>query len=344
MDLDELERGLAASPGVLRDPQLTAFVRAVLCRTVGQDRCAAVRVYVIKDRSFNASMTPNGILRIHTGLLARLHSEAELAVILGHEFAHFEQRHTLKKFIARRKMTDWLSWLWLAGAATAVNTSSSRNDLQIGFYAFSRAEEAQADELGGTFVIASSYRLCASQVWRRAIEEDDALRRERGLKIVRRLTPALTDDHPTNEQRLEYFAEAEKKVGGRGEEGQDHYLAETDRVLEILFQPLVKGNDFAVADYVIRSRGDALGWTSALLTLRGELYRQRGNPRDLVTARDIFQQAIAAGRPAPEAWRGLGFTQFRLGDSSAGRQALMEYLKRAPDAADAGTVKLLVGE
>jgi beta-barrel assembly-enhancing protease len=344
MDVDEYERTLNASPEVLRDPQLTAFVKDVLCRAVGTDRCAGVRVYVIKDRSFNASMAPNGLMRVHTGLLARLHSEAELAAVLGHEFAHFEERHTLKKFLLQRRTSDWVHWLALAGAATAVNTSDVRRDLTISVYAFSRAEESQADALGGSFVLASSYRLCAGEVWHRAIEEDDALRRERGLKIVRRQEPSLTDTHPPTEQRLHYFAEIEKTSGERGEDGRERYRNETDRVLPTLFEPLVKGNDFAVADYVVRSRGETLGWSAALLTLRGELYRQRGNPRDLASARDFFTQAVATGSAPPEALRGLGLVDMRLGDAAAGRAALADYLRQAPSAADAGPVRMLLGE
>jgi hypothetical protein len=334
MELDEFERSLVTSPGVLRDAGLNGFIKDVLCRTVGADRCAGVRVYVMKDRSFNASMAPNGILRVNTGLLARLHSEAELAVILGHEFAHFEQRHSLKKFIAHRKASDWISWLALAGAATAVNTGDSRAQIAIAFFAFSRAEEAEADRLGGTFVVSSSYRLCASQVWQRAMDEDDALRRERGLKTIRRLTPGLTDDHPTDQQRLLYFFEAEKAAGASGDEGVERYRRETDRILPVLFEPLVKGNDFAVADYVIRARGDAIGWSADLLALRGELYRQRGNPRDLMTVGQV-------GAPA-SAWRGLGLADIRLGDADAGHQALQEYLRRDPAAADAGAVEMLL--
>lgn len=41
---DESERALAASSLVIRDVKLTAYVKQVLCDTVGTDRCNSVRV------------------------------------------------------------------------------------------------------------------------------------------------------------------------------------------------------------------------------------------------------------------------------------------------------------
>ena len=75
---DESERRLAASPLVLRDEKLNAYVKGVLCEAVGDDRCKAARVYILREPSFNATMSPNGTMRVYTGLLLRVRNEAEL--------------------------------------------------------------------------------------------------------------------------------------------------------------------------------------------------------------------------------------------------------------------------
>lgn len=340
MEVDEAERALATSPYVLRDAALTGFVRDVLCRTVGEDRCGSVRVYVVRDASFNASMSPNGMMIVHSGLLARLHSEAELATVLGHEFGHFERRHSLQGFRARRGAGDAMAWISLLGAVSNTPVASTNNSIAIGYYRFHREEEVEADLLGVQFIRASRYRLRASIVWARLVAEQDALRQERGLRKVRRYTPSLLDTHPTELQRMDYFSKLEAE-GDSGEEDADSYRVATSRVLPQLFDSLIKGNDFAGADYVLRARGDAMGWDGPLLCLRGELYRQRANPRDLVTARDLFQQSVGLADAPPESWRGLGLTSLRLGDAEAGKTALQEYLRRAPDAADAAAIKML---
>jgi hypothetical protein len=177
------------------------------------------------------------------------------------------------------------------------------------------------------------------------MEEEDALRAERRLRKIRRIYPGVTDTHPTDAQRLLYFARLETEAAAAGDEGEDGiqtYRDATKAVLPSLFAGLVKGNQFASTDYIIRSRGDTMGWDGQLLSIRAELYRLRANPRDMVTAREFFQKATTYPDAPPESWRGLGLTALRLGDAEAGRAALAEYLKRSPEAKDASAMKALL--
>src|SRR3546814_17397476 len=45
---DEYERALVASPVVIRDEALSAYVKSVLCRAVGPARCDATRVSILR--------------------------------------------------------------------------------------------------------------------------------------------------------------------------------------------------------------------------------------------------------------------------------------------------------
>src|SRR5687768_9750365 len=54
MEADERERMLRDSPLRIRDENLERYIREVLCREVGADRCTNVRVYVIEIPAFNA--------------------------------------------------------------------------------------------------------------------------------------------------------------------------------------------------------------------------------------------------------------------------------------------------
>ena len=345
MEIDEIERSFRDLPIILRDERLVTYLNGVLCRTVGFDRCQSTRIYVLKDQSFNASMAPNGMMLIHTGLLARVHSEAELATILGHEFAHFELRHSLIGFRKLRSATDWLAWISLAGAASNTNTSSAQNGIIFGYYSNSREQERDADLLSAAYIRSSPYPLRASIVWKRLVEEDDAVREDRRLRKIKRIRPGPVDTHPTPLQRFAYLSELEAEEGAtEGDDAARYYRDETERVLPDLFSGLVKGNEFAGTDYVIRSRGDALGWDGLLLSTRGELYRMRGNPRDLVTARQFFEKATQMEKAPPEAWRGLGLAALRTGDSLTGKAALKEYLVKEPNARDRDAIKILLEE
>lgn len=342
MELDEVERGLRDAPRVVRDTEINTYLRKVLCDAVGSDRCKAVRIYLIQNDVFNASMAPNGMMQVNTGLLSRVHSEAELASILGHEFAHFERRHTLQKFREARNSKSWANWLLVLGAGFSVNTTNARNSLVIGFWAFSRSMEVEADLLGANFINASHYRLQASSIWKRSLQEDNAIRSDNGMRKIMRLTPGLTDSHPTDMQRVLYFEDLEMAQSADGDDGKDRYRAATNRILPLLFDGLVKSNQFGSVDFVIRGRGDALGWNGELTFYHAELYRLRGNPRDLMTARDLYVLATKFSDAPPEVWRGLGLCELRLGNTDAGKVALREYLLRNPAAKDADSIKLIL--
>jgi beta-barrel assembly-enhancing protease len=342
MELGETERSVRELPGLVRDARLTEFVRSVLCQTVGRDRCGSVRTYIIQDNTFNASMAPNGMMIVHTGLLVRLHSEAELAAILGHEFAHFEQRHTLRRLINTRSGTDLMAWMGIVGAATNVSTAREQKSIALSFFSFSRANESESDLLSTRYVRASRYRIRGSAVWRRVLDEYDADRRERGLRKLDRQLPNLTDTHPTDLQRIDFHARLEQELGPVGEDGVESYRTATAAIMPALLDSLVKGNQYAAASYVITARGEALGWDAPLTLARGELYRQRGGPRNMATARDLYRSATTMRGAPPEAWRGLGLSAMRLGDKAEGRSALIEYLRRAPGARDAATIRLVL--
>ena len=51
---------------------------------------------VLDDPGFNAFATPGGYIFVTRGLLERMHNEAELAGVLGHEIGHVLRKHYLK--------------------------------------------------------------------------------------------------------------------------------------------------------------------------------------------------------------------------------------------------------
>jgi Zn-dependent protease with chaperone function len=61
------------------------------------------RFYVIKEDVYNAFAIPAGQIFIHSGLLAAMESEDELAGIIGHEIAHVVHRHISKRIERAKK-------------------------------------------------------------------------------------------------------------------------------------------------------------------------------------------------------------------------------------------------
>ena len=154
-EFEEYERELAASKLVVRNDRLHSYVRNVLCRTVGDAQCAAVRLFIVRNPQFNASMSPNGVMVVHTGLLLRLSDEAELATVLGHEFGHYERRHGLSGHKSERNTMSWAAWLTVA---TGGSSDLSLYPLLLaGHFRFSRDQEREADLAGFDHLAKAGY-------------------------------------------------------------------------------------------------------------------------------------------------------------------------------------------
>ncbi|MFY9823430.1 MAG: M48 family metalloprotease [Thermoanaerobaculia bacterium] len=82
------------------DPLLDAHLEHVVARLNPPGMAAnpeiRYRVRVVEDPTLNAFAYPHGSIYVHTGLLARMENEDELATVLGHEMTHVEDRHMLR--------------------------------------------------------------------------------------------------------------------------------------------------------------------------------------------------------------------------------------------------------
>jgi hypothetical protein len=347
--MDEEERRLAQSDIVIRDPALNGYVRKVLCDTVGEDRCGSVRPYILRVPVFNANMAPNGTMQVFSGLLLRVHSEAELGAVLGHEFGHFEARHTLERFRAARSSTDILAWAGVLGSlAPSYDVARAYRNLEIAlisnFYSFNRDHEREADRFGIAYLNNSDFRpQAAAQVWERLMAEITADARSKGLKKPRFDRIPFYATHPPEAERAATLALLARPDAASRDDGAARYRAALAPWLPQLLEDQIKLNDFGASEYIIQSLAES-GWTAALWHARGELYRMRGAPRDLVHAAGFYAQAIALDAGHAEAHRGLGLSLLKTGQADPGQDALRRYLALKPDAADAKLIGMMIPE
>lgn len=342
---DERERALANSSQVIRDEALNAYVRSVLCKTVGDDRCNSVRIYIVRVPLFNASMSPNGTMRVFSGLLLRTTSEAELAAVLGHEFGHFEERHTLEQFKAARRGTDLLSWAAVL-TAMAGTSQAYRNfqSLEISVYGglmrFGRDQEREADLLGLGYMNGGTLRPhAASRVWRNLMMEVEASAAARGLKKPKFENVSFFASHPPEGERADYLYALAAPDSEERDEGVERHAQALKPWIPQFLSDQIALNDFGASEFLINRLAER-GWTAELWRARGDLHRGRGHPRDHMNAADFYSKAVALDPILAEAHRGLGLSLIKTGRVGEGKAALQEYLKLKPDAPDASMVNL----
>lgn len=341
MEADEAERQVKTSNFVVRDEALNAYVKGILCRTVGEERCKAARIYIIRTPYMNASMAPNGMMQVWTGLLLRTRNEAQLAAVLGHEYGHFERRDTLSQFRSLQHKTSAMTWLSFLPLGVGLIADVGLVGAAFGF---SRDMEQNADIAGLHYMVGAGYAPdAASAVWMQLRAEMDATALERRQKSRKDRNGGFFATHPNSAARVQYLSDAARSVLNPPQRtGEAEYRAAMASWWAPLIDDQIKLNDFGGSEFLLSNLA-AGQWSSELLYARGELCRSRGAPGDFEKAAEFYREAIAQGSALPEARRGLGLALLRAGSAEDGRKMLKEYVAMKPDAVDRAMMAMLAG-
>lgn len=333
--MDQSERELRHSRFRIQDPDLNRYVQDIACR-LGSEHCADVRVYLVRTPHFNATMAPNGMMQIWSGLLLRTQNEAQLAAIIGHELGHYLHRHSLQRFRDIRAKADFSIFLnmGLAIAGTPVEAIELANMITLAsIYAYSRDQEREADDVGVRLMAAAGYRPSeASKVWEQLIAEEKAGPR-RGPQNL------LFATHPQPEERQETLRRTSLSLEGplQNDYG-DRYRHTLSRLRTTLLQ-----DELRLARYertlVVLEHLAIAGKDAELWFFEGEVYRLRGRDGDRPEAYRAYEKAIDSVDTPPETWRSLGLMYRQDRDMRRASEAFQTYLQLAPDAPDAAVIR-----
>jgi len=104
---------------------------------------------VIDDpETVNAWALPGGKSAVFTGLLPVTKTDAQLAVVIGHEAAHAIARHGGERMSQQAALNVLISAGFELSEADAGTQEVVMNALGLGTLAFSRSQESEADHLG----------------------------------------------------------------------------------------------------------------------------------------------------------------------------------------------------
>ncbi|MBN1222378.1 MAG: M48 family metalloprotease, partial [Candidatus Aminicenantes bacterium] len=136
--------------GIYQDSSLNGYVESV-----GQSLSAhthrpnlTYHFAVLDSPVVNAFAVPGGYIYVTRGILTMMNSEAELAVVLGHELGHVNARHSIRR----------MSEMMLAQIGLVIGSALNKTfadlagvagiGIQLLFLKYSRDDERQADQLG----------------------------------------------------------------------------------------------------------------------------------------------------------------------------------------------------
>lgn len=326
--MDREETRMRRSPLVVRDEALSRYLRDLVCR-LGGDHCGDVRVHVVRTPQFNASMAPNGMMQVWSGLLLRVDNEAQLAAVLGHELGHYLERHHVQRL---RDVKDKTAAAMVLGMFGLVGAIASLGVIASAF-GFSRDQEARADRIGMRLMRQAGYdgREFA-RVWDNLLAEIKVTGGEDAGK-----RSVLFATHPPAGDRRDTLQQLAGDGGGKlGAEELDRVLA--PHRLEWLQEEVRRGQyeeSLELFDRKLQQRPD----DGALLYARGEVRRLRNKPEDGPAALADLQRGSAGAQPPAELFRSLGLLHKQREEPLQAALAFQKYLALSPEAGDAGLIK-----
>lgn len=211
------------------DPELTHYVQQV-----GQ-KLAAVsdrpdlpfEFVVLNDSVPNAWAMPGGKIAFNRGLLYELHSEAELAAVLGHEIVHAAARHGAK---------GMERGVFLQGAMLAVGLATRDSNYanlvvggaQLGGQLISsrygRDAESESDHYGMRYMKLAGYDPSAAVTL-----QETFVRLSEGKR--QDFISGLFASHPPSQERVDLNKKTLAELGAGGDWGKEIYAEKTAKLM-----------------------------------------------------------------------------------------------------------------
>lgn len=326
--MDREEARLRRSPFRMREEPLQGYLSGIACKLAG-DHCPDVRVYAVRMPYFNASMAPNGMMQIWSGLLLRMDDEAQLAAVIGHELGHYLQRHGVEQLRDAKARAAFASLMAGFGLVGLVGQLAA---LGAG-YSFSRDQEREADRISIVLLRNAGYDPReAARVWADLLDE---------LKANPGADPSsdsiLFKTHPPSDERQRELQRL--AADGSGFRGEREYAAVIAPLRFSLLEDELKRGRMAESLVLLNRLLARAPDDAVLLYFRGETQRRRDAPGDAAAALADFEAAVRTGQEPAVTYRSLGTLYRAMNQPDLARDAWKRYLQAAPQAPDAALIQ-----
>lgn len=332
--MDKAEGKMKTSANVEKSPELNAYINELVCK-VAAEFCADLRVYIINRPYFNAMMAPNGAMQVWSGLLLRADNEAQLVFVLGHEFGHYYERHSIEQWRTQKASANAAMFFSIGTAVAGVGSLGQFGQLVAlsTIFGHSRDSERQADQLGFEFMTKAGYDGSESaEVWRYLVEEVNHSDFEKKRK--KRATAGIFDTHPISTERIATLSKYAKGQQTVFQKNQARYREIIGPYLDGWLRAELRRKDYGETKYLIEKLigfGRDLG---VLYYYQGEVYRLRRNDGDIERSLQSYERALNYPDAPAVLWRELGQAYQNYDQNIKAYNAFSTYLEMLPDAQD----------
>jgi predicted Zn-dependent protease len=321
--------GLVYEAGIV-----TAYLNHVAAKLIPEKvkQNISFQISLLRHPIPNAFALPHGALYVHTGMLARMENEAQLAAVLSHEISHIIHRHTIQTFRNVKQASAFASTLAVIGAPAGLPGLGVVVLGSVGALAavsgYSQKLEEEADTEGLRLMVTAGYDP------REAIKVFENLKRYVEQEEIRE--PFFFSTHPRLEERkLSYQRLLDTEYQGRtGWQRKEEFMAKATRaVLENALLEMARGRYSLAQESIERCIAVEAANCNAHFSL-AELFRQRGLEEDRERAEKEYQIAIDLEPQFAEPHRGIGLLYYKSGRADLAREHFQKYLQLNPTAKD----------
>ena len=335
---EEISTLIRSSGMVYDDEVLSSYINSVARGLFAEDMYdqIAFRITVVKDPRLNAFALPNGDLFLHTGIVARMENEAQLATLLGHEMTHSTHRHSLRSLRNLKNQSAFFSFAMLSG----VNYGGLLGNL--GFMAsvsgYSQDLERQADEVGFDLVVNAGYDPAETPRLFEHLKEE--VLRE-GAK-----EPFFFGTHPRLQERIDNYSSFISALQP-GFGTKKHTDIFSTRITGLIYDNAgldLKAGRFDVAlkgadRYITLNPDDPAGYC-----ITGDVWQQKDPLKGGQPALEAYRKALELDPDWARAHRGIGVIAFKEGDDSKALYHLKRYIELDPDTTERAYIEQYIDE
>lgn len=355
---EEIQKKLVNSTAIYPDDQLDVYVNSVLDKLIAGNEekwGADIKAYIVYDSDFNAMMYPNGFMIVHTGLLAHLDNEAQLATILGHELTHFLHRHSLKQQNKRVNVTAALSTLRLAAVGATYGLAYSGYDssairtihdsiaigLEGAFYGYSRSTEFDSDQGGFELIKKAGYDVNEAK----AAMENMLVVTE--LVEKKNRAPYFYSSHPKTKARVKNYEKfinnlsKEVDVGASISNGEKEYMSRIKNLLVDNLELDIKKKNIKLAKRQIKKYVKAYSEDYKSLYLEGVLLMREGEKEKAI---EKLSKSKELNPNYSAVLKNLGILLYKKGEKTEAKENFEKYLALEPNAKDAEFIRGYINE
>lgn len=317
---------LQAATRLLRDADIEYGLRQLASPVLAAAGLSPsqVRIILIDDSSLNAFVADTRHIFIHSGLIMKLDSAAQLQAVIAHEAAHIAGGHITRRLGNMRsaRTAAGLGMILGAAAGAASNNGKLGAAVAIGsqssalrqFLSHTRAEESSAD------IASVRYLIRAGINPQGAIEVQELFRGQEALSAARQDPYMRT--HPLSRDRLRALKGLVARKGGQRDPAAEYWYARLRGKLTAFKRApnwtLRRAKDSASQDIALMRQAAAYHRQSdlkkALKAIDGAIALRPKDP----FLRDLKGQILLEGRQFTS-----GVTTFQSAAAMAPRNALI---------------------